>query len=177
MSTRPLVYLAGPIKGLTYDGATTWRDDAVAFLKRHDIDGLSPMRGKDFLRGETFDGRSYSHPLASPRGIFTRDRYDVRRCDLVVMNLVEAAAVSIGTMFEAAWSVAYDKPLVVVLEADGSNCHNHPFLHEAAGFVTTSLDEALDLAVAILHPDPCSAANDSPIFDLDTMPPGTEPCG
>ena len=41
------VYLAGPITGLTYDGATDWRHAVAADLNSVGIKGLSPMRGKD----------------------------------------------------------------------------------------------------------------------------------
>jgi len=46
MTTRPKVYLAGPIKGLTYTGATDWRDEAKDALYDIGIAGYSPMRAK-----------------------------------------------------------------------------------------------------------------------------------
>ena len=42
------IYLAGPICGLTYDGAQEWRD---TFRKEIDprIEAFSPLRGKEYL--------------------------------------------------------------------------------------------------------------------------------
>ena len=46
------VYLAGPITGLTYSAARHgWREHFAEMLPAH-ILPVSPMRGKDFLRGE-----------------------------------------------------------------------------------------------------------------------------
>jgi len=41
---QPRVYLAGPITGLTYNGATTWREDARSYLAAKGITAYSPMR-------------------------------------------------------------------------------------------------------------------------------------
>ena len=45
------VYLAGPIRGCSYDNATDWREYAIKELAKDGIIGVSPMRAKEFLRG------------------------------------------------------------------------------------------------------------------------------
>jgi nucleoside 2-deoxyribosyltransferase len=45
-----LVYLAGPISGLNYEGATNWRDHAKSYLNEFGIKGLSPLREQDHLK-------------------------------------------------------------------------------------------------------------------------------
>ncbi|KKN68917.1 hypothetical protein LCGC14_0445740, partial [marine sediment metagenome] len=45
---RPLVYVAGPIAGQSFGGATTWRGLCEANLPECEI--LTPMRGKDYLK-------------------------------------------------------------------------------------------------------------------------------
>jgi hypothetical protein len=45
------VYLAGPITGLTYEGATEWRNVAAEKLDSDKIETLSPLRGKNYLLG------------------------------------------------------------------------------------------------------------------------------
>ena len=40
----------------------------------------------------------------------------MQRCDVVLMYLIGAKKVSIGTMIEAGWADAYRKPVVLVLE-------------------------------------------------------------
>jgi hypothetical protein len=46
------VYLAGPISGLNYDGATEWRIGFAGALAEVGIKGLSPMRAKEYLRDQ-----------------------------------------------------------------------------------------------------------------------------
>ena len=145
---RPRVYLAGPITGCTYQGATNWRD-AVAAQLAPDIVGVSPMRGKDYLKklatigGTSAEAYTRESVLSSPKGIMTRDRWDVATCDAVLMNLLGAERVSIGTMIEAGWADAHRKPLVVVREPQ--NVHSHMMLDEASGFTVETLDEAVHI--------------------------------
>ena len=82
------VYLAGPITGLSYSKArNTWRHEIASLLPEH-IHPLSPMRNKDFLEDQTVlagdPGMYPEHALATPSGICTRDRNDVRNCDAMV---------------------------------------------------------------------------------------------
>lgn len=149
---KPTVYLAGPIKGLSYDGATTWREDAQIALAAVGIVALSPMRFKRYLAGELTIGDSYADfTLSTEQGITTRDRFDVQRCDVVLMNLLGAEKVSIGTMIEAGWADAYRKPVVLVVE-DSGNAHDHCMLRTIAGFRVPTLAAGLDTVAALLIP-------------------------
>lgn len=152
------VYLAGPISGCSYAGCTDWRDRAQDVLARSGIRGLSPMRAKEYLRGVESDvGFSstcaeYGHlsPLSGPRGIMTRDRFDATRCDVLLVNLLGATKVSIGTCLEIAWADLKRIPIVVAIERDGSNPHEHAMITEAIGFRCASLDEALHVVRSII---------------------------
>lgn len=144
-------YLGGPIAGLDYSGAVDWRVAMTLNLAAWGVEGLSPMRAKEFLRDELdLDSRVYSHPLSTPKGITTRDRNDVRNCDVVIFNLLGATRVSIGTMMEVAWADAYGKPKVVVMEQSG-NIHEHPILSELSDFRVETLTDALLITRAILN--------------------------
>lgn len=149
-----LVYLAGPISGLDYQGATDWRNQAVAALGEIGVKGLSPMRGKEYLAHVTeftADGDMYGalSVMSSNRGIMTRDRYDATRCDVLLVNLLGAAKVSIGTVMEIAWADAHRIPIVCVMEPEG-NPHDHGMIKEAISFRVTNLREALRITGAIL---------------------------
>lgn len=150
-----LVYLAGPITGLSFTGATDWRRTAAIELGRRSIgriETLSPMRHKDYLAGVTSIADSYEGSvLSSQRGIFYRDKLDCSRSDLVIVNMIGAERVSIGTVMEIAWANARDIPIVLAME-DG-NLHEHSMLREACGFRVGSVDEAIDVATRILLPD------------------------
>lgn len=146
-------YMAGPITGLTYDGAQSWRDFAKQWLKAGGVHGLSPLRAKDFLRGIpalTADCKDYGkiNVMSSPRGITTRDRWDATRCDVLLVNLIGADRVSIGTVMEIAWADANRIPIVLAMEPEG-NVHEHAMIVECIGFRVPTLEEAIQIVVAM----------------------------
>lgn len=159
------VYLAGPITGLSYDGARNgWRTLFANLVPEH-IRCLSPMRAKDFLESEQMlrgDPGMYPHKvLATPKGILERDFNDVRTCDAVVANFLGAERASIGTCCEFGFAYALRKPVVMVIEpgqegligsARGPNPHFHAFLTEIAGYVVPTLDEAAHIVTHLLTP-------------------------
>jgi nucleoside 2-deoxyribosyltransferase len=154
--SKPTVYLAGPITGLSYGGATDWREYARKELDKYGIDAFSPMRGKIYLeKFKDLSGAADAYsawPLSTAKGITTRDRFDATRVDLVLANLAGADRVSIGTMIEFGWADAHRRPIVTVMEPTG-NVHDHAMVREMAGFIVPTLDEALFVARAILTPD------------------------
>jgi nucleoside 2-deoxyribosyltransferase len=153
---RGTVYLAGPITGLTYQGCTDWRQFAKAELHKSDIEGVSPMRAKDYLAGIgeiSGHGREYFqlNVISQPHSVVTRDRFDTTRADVVLMNLLGAKAVSIGTMVELGWADAARVPVVLVREEPGTGgVHDHMFVNSLAGYGVTTLEEALHVVRAIL---------------------------
>jgi nucleoside 2-deoxyribosyltransferase len=149
------VYLAGPIAGLTYGECSGWREYARERLRAEGINAYSPLRGKEYLDTVgrlSGDAKQYQHlgVFATSKAIMTRDSFDVRRADVVLVNLLGADRVSIGTMFEIAW--AYDRhiPVVCAIEPSG-NVHEHLFVQESIGFRTESVDEAISITIAILR--------------------------
>jgi nucleoside 2-deoxyribosyltransferase len=147
-----LVYLAGPISGLNYSGATEWREYVKNIIDIR-ILTLSPMRAKDFLKDiDKFSDYGYEHhPLSTAKGINTRDYFDVQRADAVFVNFLEAKKVSIGTVMEIAWARAFNKPVVCCMEED--NPHRHAMLEYACGFILPTLEEGIDTLQALLLPD------------------------
>jgi nucleoside 2-deoxyribosyltransferase len=153
---KPVVYLAGPITGLSFEGCTDWREFALKELGRAGIDGFSPMRAKEALKGLQLlsgTGEEYQHltVFATQRGVMTRDRFDCMRCDVLLVNLLGAKSVSIGTVMEIAWADARRTPIVCAIEESG-NPHEHMMIREALGFRVPSLEEALNCIKAILLP-------------------------
>lgn len=143
------VYLAGPIRGLTYEGATNWREDTTTWLRYKGFVPVSPMRGKDYLRGrgpllgDTGSGAYEEFPMSSQRGIWGRDMFDVAQCDVLLANLAGATELSIGTVMEIQRAHDLGKYVLVVLES--GSLHDHPFVREAASLVVDSLPEALEI--------------------------------
>lgn len=160
MNPNFLVYLAGPITGLTFDGAKDWRADARAVLKgmsKGMIESLDPMRNKEYLSKEHILGDSYPTLMSSQRGIYGRDRFDCLRADALLVNMIGATRVSIGTVMEIAWADSMKKPIVLAMEDEG-NLHDHAMLREACYWQTSSLDEAMATLVSILCPELGDAA-------------------
>lgn len=147
------VYLAGPIAGLNYSGATEWRDIASAELAAAGIKALSPLRGFDHLKNvESFCPRAEDHDrnaTSGSRAVMTRDRFDATRCDLLLVNLLGAGRVSIGTVMEIAWADLKRTPIVCIMEP--GNVHEHAMVSEAIGWRAHSLEEALSLVKAVLQ--------------------------
>jgi nucleoside 2-deoxyribosyltransferase len=152
------VYLAGPISGLSYDDSEDWRINAKSMLKEFGIDGYSPLRRKDFLKSrevlgasDVIEGSYDVHPLSTARGIFTRDRNDVKTSDAILINFLGADRVSIGTVMEAAF--AFDDRIPVIAISEPDNIHwKHPFIQEAIGYRVDTLEEGIDVVASILLP-------------------------
>lgn len=165
-----LVYLAGPITGLSYNGCTDWREAAIKTLEPHGIQGLSPLRGKDYLANEKSISDNYNDNtgirdneklghlasvMSSQRGIYARDFYDCHRADLLIVNMLGAQRVSIGTVMEIAWAASANVPTILVMEKEG-NIHEHSMLREACAFRVETLEDALHICVAMLAPKKAS---------------------
>ena len=152
---KPLVYTAGPITGCNFKEATGWRDFVRENLQKCGIYTLSPMRGKKILPpSETYDAaiiKSVPDALSSPNGINIRDYNDVKRADLIFVNLLGAKTVSIGTVMEIAWARAFGKPVVLVMEK--GNVHDHCMLKFPCGFIVENIGDAIEITRQILLTD------------------------
>jgi len=156
INMKNLVYLAGPITGLSFGDATNWRDYVRYKLPKH-IKTLSPLRGKQYLeQRSSFDGKimdSYEeYPLASSRGINTRDHWDCTRATVVFVNLLGAKTVSIGTVMEIAWAYTNGVPCILVMEESG-NIHEHSMIRESVGFRVDSVDKGIEVLIGLLSTD------------------------
>jgi nucleoside 2-deoxyribosyltransferase len=161
--TTKKVYLAGPIAGLTHGKATySWRQEVFdALHKAHLCDNsliteiacYSPMRGKKFLADKGVLGSfGYDNPISRTQAILGRDRDDVRKSDLVFMNLIGAKAVSIGTTVELGWADAYRVPVLLCME-DTGNPHEHLFFDGLCMYRCNSVKQGIALAKAVLLPN------------------------
>lgn len=143
------IYLAGPIAGCSYTGSNGWREYITENVKDN-IVCLNPLRGKEYLSKETKLQMQYDDkPLSSARAITTRDRFDATRCDILVVNMLDATEKSIGTTMEIAWADSKRIPILLIMEKQG-NVHEHPMLTECVGWRTDSLEEAVEIINNIL---------------------------
>ena len=132
------VYLIGPISGLPYDEVMSRLQWFVASLPHCEI--LSPMTGKEYLRGETkLKPSDYFYGASTNHAIFERDKWMIGQCDIALADFIGAKNVSIGSMFELAWASYLNKHTLVIMEEN--NIHHHSFVLEAADII---FQEALD---------------------------------
>lgn len=118
-----------------------------------DIECLSPMRHKEYLNnGEVIGNSPYAQTMSTQRGIMTRDFLDVKRSDVLLVNLLKSDRISMGTVMEIAWGYQFRKPVVLVMEED--NLHQHPMICEAASFIVPTLEEGVRVVRSLLNISP-----------------------
>ena len=163
-----IVYVAGPIKGTTYDGCSGWREKLQdQFDLQIRIAGVddrirvaSPLRSKAHYKGlgvlddnpekGLLEADLFARTIDCRRGVMTRDRFDCTRANLVFANLLGAKQVSIGTVMEIAWAHLARVPLVVVMEE--GNPHWHSLLIEATDFLVDDFELGVSVATSVLLP-------------------------
>lgn len=152
--SETLVYLAGPMTGATPNYCHEWRNEASKFLKPLGFRCLSPLRGKyyesDDIPMQAFPERQMMESdmqrvLASAKGIFGRDHYDVKRSDIIIANFNASPQISIGTVMELALAYAYKKPVVATLDER----HDHPFVVETITHLCPDLDTVLRVTATL----------------------------
>lgn len=149
------VYLAGPITGTMYEDARYgWRKYASDRINPG-IRILSPMRHEGQLAEELGPIKAeYNHKM-NPKHLYTggriivgKDHFDINQADVILVNLIGAERVSIGTMVEI--GIAYAKRKAVVVAMEKGNIHDHPFVTSTAMVVTETLDDAITIVNGLL---------------------------
>lgn len=147
------LYLGGPIKGGSYEEVNAWRELVSEQLKPYDIICLSPMRWRSHRKAETEMKDGYPNDvMMSPAGVKARDKFDVRRSDALLFNLLGAKTVSIGTCVEYGWGGMLEKPIITVIE-EKDNPHEHSFILESADYRVTALESGISVAKMLLSPE------------------------
>jgi nucleoside 2-deoxyribosyltransferase len=136
------VYIAIPISGRSYDEVTAEIFRIKDFLECLGYKVFHPLSAKGYLRTEVnFKKDGYGNPPSTNHAIFERDRWMIEQSDIVLMNLTDATAVSIGCMMELAWASMLGKQTIVAM--DEENIHRHAFVLEAADIVFPTMGEAV----------------------------------
>lgn len=166
----PSVYLAGPIKGLTFPEATDWRDDATEHLTSTGYLVYSPMRDKDHLSD------AYAHTAFGDQaeGVdpYARDMFDIKRSDVVLVNLVhelDVGHMSRGTSVELGAAGVLGKFVVVLGSPEQTD---HPFVAGPASAIVRTLDEAYETLRELLPVGAGKVVKQQVFsFELPAMPP------
>jgi nucleoside 2-deoxyribosyltransferase len=152
------IYLAGPITGCSWGESENWRDKFKAF-EIPNVQCYSPLRGKEYLKGDRMIADSYmQHRMSTAKAIMVRDAFDVRSADAVVVNFQGAQRVSIGTVMEIAWAWDRNKPVIAIFDEPGTpdpavyapgtaprDIHEHAMLNEAISWKVYNLEDAAEI--------------------------------
>lgn len=173
------VYLSGPIAGLNYEEARYGWRATVATQLEPGIKILSPMRHEGHLaevKGALTPAGQLDHFFSGSRIIVEKDYLDIQRCDIMLVNVLGAKKVSIGTVAEIGYASALGKKIILVMEDQGyyvvspettkidpssgwevprdaqwgNNPHEHPFVTVPAALRLNNLDEAVYAINALL---------------------------
>ena len=148
--SKVYIYLAGPVSGQTDQQANTWREEFARSLAPFNIVGVSPIRYEPVKPEERYlDEGQYDLELA--RQIITKNRIDVKRCDL---TLAFMPTLSKGTLQEIGWAYGMEKPIIVVSDLGDvlmnpvimGSCPWRFRYDEGAG-----LDKALEVIIGLFH--------------------------
>lgn len=159
-----LVYLAGPITGLTFPIANAWRQRVVDSLPGYEF--LNPLR---FDRDDVMTFEHRCPAFDGMKNIVRRNYHDVQRSDVILACFETCSAdnVSIGSVYELAWGYSLRIPVVPGLTMDmvqrPSTSYNHPYLKEAVDYLTDNLDEAIRI-IRILEEDTWSGLREWPAW-------------
>jgi len=143
--TRRVIYLAGMIGGLSYEEASVNRKQATNLLLERGWDVLDPMRGYEILSTLAVieEGDKVKSLLGgvTDTAILQRDRDDIRRADLILIESGNKA--SWGTAFEFEFAYSLGKPIVVICDKD-SPTRNHPWCRTMSSYFAETVDEAVE---------------------------------
>lgn len=144
------VYLAGAITDCNIGEANDWRAIVSARLSPYDIRGISPLRCEPAVNGRYTLGTPDPR-FGVPRAIAAKNFLDVQMCDMTLCYMprgINERRLSLGTIIELAWAHALRKPTILV--SDYPFIVEHPVVQANAGWIVTTLDEAVDIATGIL---------------------------
>ncbi len=138
----PAVYLAGRMEGRTYDECIKERNKARELLEAHGITAIDPLRGKEFLLGRKIsrDEKPGGMNIAE---IVARDKYDIRRSDLLF--ILTGDDISDGTWLEFGYA-RYKLDIPVIMLAP-SRIGKYGWSNYEAAYIAEDLEHAINWIV------------------------------
>lgn len=126
---KKVVFLSGPMRGVSRTEGLSWRLKAQQFLQNK------------FIVKHAYRGREEKETFNDPKTAVARDIYDVLHCDILLVNDTLPNASMIGTSMEVHLAYEHNIPVITY-----GNAHvNDYFLnyHTHARFAT--LEEACNM--------------------------------
>jgi hypothetical protein len=126
------VFLSGPIRGLSRTDSLGWRDDAGRLLR------------DEFVTTHALRGREEKETLPDRRIAIHRDKDDILRADIMLVNDTFGSASMIGTAMEIIFAHEHGKLVVLFGDAHANDywMDYHSYvrfgtLEEACSFLKT----------------------------------------
>jgi len=136
------VYLAGPIRGVSEEAATGWRNNIAQELSKYEIESLDPMRNQAEKRKP--DG------TIDKKKVVELDYPDIKNSDALI---VYKPFPSDGTTAEIVWTSENfpSKPIYVIKDPQGKELS--PFVEYHANAIFESLEDFQAFLTADIAPD------------------------
>lgn len=134
--------------GLTKKAATEWRRESRETLEEAGLTVLDPTRGLTFLESNEVIQECYDFEGSTENAhtVFEIDKFDATRAGILLVNLLTAPKISIGTVIEMAWAHLSGTFVVTVME-DVGNPHDHPFIRKLSSVIFHSPEDACSYIV------------------------------
>ena len=126
---KKIIFLSGPMLGVSRPEALAWRRKAGEFLS-----------GK-FSILHAYRGREEKETFSDSRAAIIRDKDDILRCDIMLVNDTHENASMIGTAMEIFFAFLHNKPIIVFGNAHPKDYWLNYHIH----LRTNTLKEACDL--------------------------------
>ncbi len=111
------IFLCGPIRGLPREESLGWRNKAVKLLS------------KNFIAIHALRNREIKETLPNSKAAIARDKSDIIKSDIILVNDSFQNASMIGTAMEVFFAYKLDKPVIVFGNAHAKdywlNYHSH----------------------------------------------------
>lgn len=129
---KRIVFLSGPMRGVPRVQGIAWRKKTQKLL------------GVGFATLHAYRGREKKETFPDPRGAVVRDKQDIRRSDVILVNDTYENVNMIGTAMEVFLAHSLDKPVIIFGRAHDNdywlNAHSHirvETLEEACRIIRT----------------------------------------
>jgi len=114
---KKTIFLSGPMRGVPREEALAWRKKAEKLLS------------KNFKVLHAYRGREKKETFPDPKGAVIRDKNDIFRSDIILVNDTFPNASMIGTSMEVFYAYSLDKIVILFGEAHKNdywlNYHSH----------------------------------------------------
>lgn len=114
---KKIIFLCGPMKGIPREEAQAWRKKAETLLK------------KKFKLLHAYRGREEKETFPDPKGAVIRDKQDIERSSILLVNDTYPNASMIGTSMEVFFAHQLNKAVIVFGNAHKNdywlNYHSH----------------------------------------------------